>query len=185
MFIFVQNVILFGKLAINYNNILYMRKTLRKRIKKAGTKSTTKEIELATVSLSDNFKGMPVIKESYFSIDDDLVKLKLAQKKTLNALKDKHEALNNYSQKSNFHNNERRHFSNLQNYGMSATKEEIKELRDTAKEARQAEDHLSKANQELEKAIKEENKTFKAFYTGTVKRSSGGRRKNRKSIKRL
>ena len=162
-----------------------MRKTTRKRVKKAGTKkNNTKEIELASVSVSNNFQGMPVLQESYFSIDDDLANLQSAYRTTDNAINKRHQALNNYTKKLNYHNDERRHFANLQHYGMRATKQEKKELQDTAKEAAKAEQHLSQANKDLEKAIEEQEKILKQFKKGTVKRSSGGRKKNRKSKKR-
>ena len=162
-----------------------MRKTARKRVKKAGTRNSKPiEIELREVGVSDNFQGMPVLRESYFSIDDDLANLQSVYKNTHNAIKKRQQALNNYTKKLNYLNDERGHFSNLKNYGMRATKQEINEFKDIASQAANAEQNLSKANEELEKAIKEEEKTIKEFNKGTVKRSSGGRKKNRKSKKR-
>lgn len=165
-----------------------MRKTFSKkgkRVKKAGTKKKSgKEIELASISLSESFQGMPNIDDSYFSIEKDLAKLESVYRTTDRAREKRDQALSDYTEKLNHHNDERRHFSNLQHYGMAATKQEKKELKQTGKLAAKAEEHLSKATQELKKAIEEEEKTIKAFKKGTVKRSSGGRRKNRKSKKR-
>ena len=77
---------------------------------------------------------MPVLQESYFSIEDDLAKLQSAYRTTGNAINKRHQALNNYTKKLNYHNDERRHFSNLKHYRMRPTEQE-KKFQDTAKEA--------------------------------------------------